>query len=67
MVAVPGGSFLMGDEHRLRRDALPRLAIEVTGHGTKLAKFALDGQATGPFLDATLTGSHTIQIQMAEQ
>jgi hypothetical protein len=43
------------------------LAIEVTGHGTKLAKFALDGQATGPFLDATLTGSHTIQIQMAEQ
>jgi hypothetical protein len=43
------------------------LNIEVTGHGTKLVKFELDGQATGPFLDATLTGAHTIKIQMAEK
>ncbi len=43
------------------------LALEVTGHGTRLVKFELDGQATGPFLDATLTGAHTIKIQMAEK
>jgi hypothetical protein len=43
------------------------LSLEVTGHGTKLAKFELDGQVTGPFFDATLTGAHTIKIQMAAE
>ena len=42
------------------------LAIEVTGHGTKLADFQLDGQSAAPFLDASLTGAHTIKMRMTE-
>ena len=45
------------------RDCL--LKITVRGHGTKIARFALDGKPqAAPMLDATLRGPHEVEIQL---
>ena len=42
------------------------LQIEVEGFGNKIASFELDGKQTGkPFIPATLTGTHTVKIILA--
>ena len=40
------------------------LAITVKGYGNRIKNFMLDGKAQEPFVQATLTGNHTIEIFM---
>jgi hypothetical protein len=47
------------------RDAVFDIAI--TGHGQKIASFKLDGETKrAPFVDATLTGAHQIEITLQD-
>jgi glycogen debranching enzyme len=43
------------------------LALEITGHGAKLASFELDSKPATAFFDANLTGPHQIKIRMAAE
>ncbi len=41
------------------------LDITLSGHGNEIRSFRLDGQETEPRIDASLTGSHTVEIVLA--
>lgn len=45
------------------RDAL--LDIKITGTGKAISTFTIDGKPSGPFLDASLKGKHSISITLA--
>ena len=53
MVAVPGGPFVMGDEHRLRRDALPLHSI--TTDAFQLDRCEVTASQMAPALNWALT------------
>lgn len=56
-----GGIRLAGVKYR---DSI--LDISITGSGNRIAGFAIDGmESSGNFVDCSLTGSHRIDIQLA--
>ncbi len=47
------------------RDAV--LDLHITGYGNRLKSFRLDGVETEPLFPATLTGAHTIEMELANE
>jgi len=44
-----------------------RKQVSVTGHGTQIAKFSVDGTAAAtPFVAGTLSGTHAVDITLGE-
>ena len=63
VVPAQFGKLTLANVHY--RDSV--LAIEVTGHGAKVAGFELDGKPAPAFFDATLTGPHQVKIRMTAE